>query len=104
MKNQVNRSQELSTPTGESPRPALDSSATEPVWIVFDGRAMFGDTENAAVLESFGSDVATTDEQAIQRAKRDWYDHEFALYRYDLNAERVATNERCIQVKYIKER
>lgn len=69
----------------------------EPVWIVYDGRALFGDTDDAGVLQSFGVDEAKTDDEAIRYAKRDWRGHEFALYRYDLDTEkREAHNERMI--------
>ena len=70
----------------------------EPVWIVFDERAILGTTDDAAVLESFGVDVAKTDERAIRQAKHDWRGHNFALYRYDLNDKREAENERLIYV------
>lgn len=72
---------------------------TEPVWIIYDGRAIFGDTDDAAVLESFGPDDAKNDEQAIKYAKREWQGYEFALYRYDLDKSakpHQAHNERMI--------
>lgn len=43
---------------------------TEPVWIVYDGRAISGDTDDASVLESFGVDAAKDDEAAIRHAKK----------------------------------
>lgn len=72
---------------------------TEPVWIIYDGRALSGDTDDAAVLESFGVDDAKNDVQAIKYAKRQWRGYEFALYRYDLNTStkpHQAGNERMI--------
>lgn len=66
------------------------------VWIVYDGRAIFGDTEDAAVLESFGYPDCKSDEDAKRQARRTWKGHEFALYRYDLNGKREAENERLI--------
>lgn len=77
------------------------SAAIEPVWIVYDGRAILGSTDDASVMESFGVDSARTDEQAIKYAKRSWAEHEFALYRYDLfskGKKREARNERLIYV------
>lgn len=81
----------------------MSNEKVEPVWIVFNGRAILGSTEDASVLESFGTDQAKTDEQAIRLAKKDWRGHEFALYRYDLNAKREAENERQIYAGYIRE-
>lgn len=77
------------------------SNEAEPVWIVFDGRALSGDTEDANVLESMGLPDIRTDAQAIRSARRDWRGHEFALYRYDLNNKREAENERLIYSKRI---
>lgn len=75
---------------------------SEPVWIIFDGRAILGDTEDAAVLESFGkSDGVHTDAGAIKYARHDWRGYEFALYRYDLNSKREAHNEQLIHVNTI---
>lgn len=73
-----------------------NSIALEPVWIVYDGRAIFGNTDNASVLQSFGTDAARNDDEAIRYAKRNWRGHEFALYRYDLNEKREAVNERMV--------
>jgi hypothetical protein len=66
------------------------------VWIDYDGRALFGDTDVAALLESFGYPDCKDDADAKRQARRDWQGHEFALYRYDLNAKREAENERLI--------
>jgi hypothetical protein len=68
----------------------------EPVWIVFDERAAFGDTSEATVLESFGWPDVKTDAQAIRSAKRTWQGCTFVLCRYDLNEKREAYNERVI--------
>ncbi len=68
----------------------------EPVWIIFDGRAISGDTDDAAVLESFGkSDGVHTDTGAKRYAQHQWGEYEFALYRYDLHGKQ-AENERLI--------
>lgn len=72
-----------------------------PVWIVFDGRALGGDTEDAAVLESFDWPDVKDDKQAIRDAKKLWREHEFALYRYDLNDKNEAENERLIYANRI---
>ncbi len=69
---------------------------SEPVWVIFDGRALGGDPEDAAVFESIGVPECRTDKQAIRQAKRDWRGYEFALYRYDLNDRNEAENERLI--------
>lgn len=94
MSEEVNR-------IGEDQVVPFPVGAGEPVWIVFDGRAIFGDTDDAAVLESFGVDCAQDDEAAIRFAKRNWRGHEFALYRYDLNDKREAHNERMLLGKQI---
>lgn len=73
----------------------------KPVWIVFDGRALSGDTEDAAVFESFGWPDVKDDRQAIRDAKELWREHEFALYRYDLNDKNEAENERLIYANRI---
>jgi hypothetical protein len=80
-----------------------EPTTVRPVWIVFDERAILGDTDDAAVLESFGAPDVTTDERAIRNAKRDWRGHNFALYRYDLNAKNEAENGRMIYVGTIKD-
>lgn len=68
----------------------------DPVWIIFDARAISGDTEDATVLESFGkADGVHTDTGAKRYARHEWGDHEFALYRYDLSGKK-AENERMI--------
>lgn len=73
---------------------------SEPVWIVYDGRAIFGDTDDAGVLESFGYPDVKTDYEARCAARKTWKGVEFALYRYDLiNGE--AHNERLLLAKQI---
>lgn len=70
--------------------------SAEPAWIIFDGRALSGDSEDAAVLESFGkSEGVHTDMGAKRYAQHGWGEHEFALYRYDLSGKQ-AENERMI--------
>lgn len=83
----------------------------QPVWIIFDGRAANGDTDDAAVLETFGYDGQDikTDDAAIKYAQREWKDHELCLYRYDLTEVEgrqmpVAENERLIHYQQIKQK
>jgi len=71
---------------------------SEPVWIVYDGRAISGFTDDATVLESFGVDVAKDDLDAVGYARSHWNGHEYALYRYDINKKRQAENGRLIDV------
>lgn len=71
------------------------------VWIVYDGRAIFGDTDDAAVLESFSYPDCKNDKDAKRQARRTWKGHEFALYRYDLNEKREARNGRLIDFNEI---
>lgn len=77
----------------------------EPVWIIYDGRALLGDTDDAAVFESFGIDSAKDDKAAIRYAKKEWHGYGFVLYRYDLigkGKEREATQERMILVNRLE--
>lgn len=71
------------------------------VWIVYDGRALYGDTDDASVLESFGYPDCKDDEDAKRQARRTWKGHEYALYRYDLNERREAQNGRLIHANRI---
>lgn len=71
------------------------------VWVVYDGRALSGDTDDAAVLESLSYPDCKNDEDAKRQAKRTWKGHEFTLYRYDLNDKREAQNERLILAHWI---
>lgn len=49
----------------------------ERVYIVYEGRAASGDTEDAGILESFS---ATDDHQAQKIARKAWRQQQFVLY------------------------
>lgn len=61
------------------------------LWVIYDGRAELGDTEDASVME------AMTSLRDVKRAIHFWRDHDAVLFEYDTNEKNnEATNERLI--------
>lgn len=60
------------------------------VWIVFDGRAETGDTEDASVMEAVGFGW-----KDLRDALWTWRQHDAVLAEYDFDGKN-ATNERII--------
>lgn len=70
--------------------PLAQSVNTSPfAWIIFDGRAESGDTEDAAVLEAMDT------RQALRDALWTWRQYDAVLAEYDFDGH-AATNERII--------
>lgn len=61
-----------------------------PFWIIYDGRAESGDTDDASVLEACGNGW-----QDLRRALWDWRQHDAVLAEYDAEGGEL-TNERII--------
>lgn len=57
------------------------------IWILYDGRAAGGDTDDAAVLEAWGPRKGKPD-------MRHWHDHDAALYSYRQGPNHTAEDER----------
>lgn len=60
-------------------------------WILYDGRAEFGDTDDAAVLEAFSSR-----RDLKSNLFRTWRGHDGVLFEYDVVEGNKLVNERKI--------
>lgn len=68
-------------------------AATEPrlyTWILYDGRAESGDTDDAAVLEAFAS------RRDLKSSLYHWNGHDGVLFEYDVENGNQLVNERMI--------
>jgi hypothetical protein len=59
-------------------------------WILFDGRAESGDTDDAAVLEAFSS------RRDLRHNLYTWRGHDGVLFEYDVQNGNELVNERRI--------
>lgn len=60
-------------------------------FILYDGRAELGDTDDAVIIEAAGS---TRDD--LSRALRNWHEHDVFLCQYDRDADGNLSNEEKI--------
>lgn len=59
-------------------------------WILYDGRADSGDTDDAAVLESFSS------RRDLRNNLFHWRGHDGVLFEYDVQSGKELVNERRV--------
>jgi hypothetical protein len=61
------------------------------IWIIYDGRAELGDTDDASIIE------CVTSRRSLRDALYHCYGHDGVLFEYDDNGvNEVLTNERLI--------
>ena len=61
-------------------------------YMVFDGRAILGNTDDASVVECFGE---MTRKKAIKEFKKCWFDYGNCLYEFDIDGQ-IVKNGRLI--------
>ena len=62
------------------------------MWIVYDGRAEFGDTDDASVMEACGNGW-----QDLRQALWSWREYDAVLAEYDIDSDgKTLINERII--------
>lgn len=64
--------------------------SVKPFWIIYDGRAEGGDTDEASVMEACGNGW-----QDLRQALWDWREHDAVLAEYDTKDNELI-NERII--------